>query len=81
MGFPLAKTIGAISGFSISVPLLFWMSFGQPRPKTLQLRLTTDQCHKYPFYINSTTYQPDTNFDPEADEIFFLYKASYLFQI
>ena len=49
MCVPAANTTGALSGFMSSIILLFWMSFGQPRPKVEHLPLSTDQVQKGDF--------------------------------
>jgi sodium-coupled monocarboxylate transporter 8/12 len=79
MFFPFAKSLGAILGFSISIPFLFWMSFGHPRPAAAQLPLSTDQCHKHPLFLNSTmNFQQDVSLASgiqNSEDFFYLYKA------
>ena len=80
MMLPAANTTGAISGFATSLVFLFWMSFGQPRPKVLALPLSTDLCPLnaeagfLTSAVNSTTSQHEDNVE---DQVLWVHKISY----
>jgi hypothetical protein len=65
MCVPAANTTGAISGFLSSLFLLFWISFGQPRPKVPHLALSTDQCPLS--FMNGTLFSNVTSSHAEND--------------
>ena len=79
MFLPLANTSGAISGFTTSMLLLFWMSFGQPRPKVEHLPLSTDHCPAS--LMNRTDFQDFSNssgiVNLDDDDVHYLHKISY----
>lgn len=78
MFLPLANTCGAISGFTTSMILLFWMSFGQPRPRVEHLPLSTDHCPAS--LMNATAFHDFTNSTSIVnadDQVQYLHKISY----
>ena len=70
MCVPAANTTGALSGFISSIILLFWMSFGQPRPKVEHLPLSTDQVQQAMISLQGMAFQKgDFDEQPEPKQL------------
>ena len=70
MCVPAANTTGALSGFISSIILLFWMSFGQPRPKVEHLPLSTDQVQQVMISLQGMGFQKgDFDEQPEPKQL------------
>nr|XP_012135725.1 PREDICTED: putative sodium-dependent multivitamin transporter isoform X2 [Megachile rotundata]XP_012135726.1 PREDICTED: putative sodium-dependent multivitamin transporter isoform X2 [Megachile rotundata]XP_012135728.1 PREDICTED: putative sodium-dependent multivitamin transporter isoform X2 [Megachile rotundata]XP_012135729.1 PREDICTED: putative sodium-dependent multivitamin transporter isoform X2 [Megachile rotundata] len=69
-----ANEIGSVTGATISLVLLFWIAFGQPRPIPPTLPTSDIGC------TNTTVFHLDTQFSqPSGDSSYlYLYRISYM---
>lgn len=71
-----ANQRGALIGLFFGFIISFWIGFGQPKPSTPILHLTTTDCINNNSTISSNT---SNDFSENTEEYFYLFKISYLF--
>ncbi|XP_029046788.2 putative sodium-dependent multivitamin transporter [Osmia bicornis bicornis] len=69
-----ASEIGSVTGATISLALLFWTAFGQPRPTPPTLPTSDAGC------TNATILSSETQFSQTSNDssYFYLYRISYM---